>query len=43
MQAGLRTGANQHLTFGLMEQTVRWFHDSLDRALSAATQGDLVR
>jgi glycine betaine catabolism A len=34
MQAGLRTGANQHLTFGLMEQAVRWFHDSLDRELA---------
>ena len=38
MQAGLATGANQHLTFGLLEQTVRWFHDAIDRALSATSR-----
>jgi phenylpropionate dioxygenase-like ring-hydroxylating dioxygenase large terminal subunit len=35
MQAGIATGANQHLTFGRMEQTIRWFHNALDGVLAA--------
>lgn len=34
IQAGFRSGANTHITFGRYEQGCAWFHDSLDRALT---------
>lgn len=34
IQAGFRSGANTHITFGRYEQGCAWFHDSLDRALA---------
>lgn len=34
IQAGFRSGANTHITFGRFEQGCAWFHDSLDRALA---------
>jgi phenylpropionate dioxygenase-like ring-hydroxylating dioxygenase large terminal subunit len=34
IQAGFRSGANSHITFGRFEQGCAWFHDSLDRALA---------
>lgn len=34
IQAGFRSGANSHVTFGRFEQGCAWFHDSLDRALT---------
>jgi choline monooxygenase len=33
IQAGFRSGANSHITFGRFEQGCAWFHDSLDRRL----------
>lgn len=33
IQAGFRSGANTHVTFGRFEQACAWFHDSLDRRL----------
>lgn len=33
IQAGFRSGANTHVTFGRFEQGCAWFHDSLDRRL----------
>jgi phenylpropionate dioxygenase-like ring-hydroxylating dioxygenase large terminal subunit len=33
IQAGFRSGANRHVTFGRFEQGCAWFHDSLDRRL----------
>jgi phenylpropionate dioxygenase-like ring-hydroxylating dioxygenase large terminal subunit len=33
MHAGITTGANTHLTFGRLEQTIRHFHTVLDNAL----------
>lgn len=33
IQAGFRSGANTHITFGRFEQGCAWFHDSLDRRL----------
>jgi len=35
IQSGFRSGANSHVTFGRFEQACAWFHDSMDRALSA--------
>ncbi|MFN3399152.1 MAG: aromatic ring-hydroxylating oxygenase subunit alpha [Ferrovibrio sp.] len=35
IQAGFRSGANSHITFGRFEQGCAWFHDSLDRRLTA--------
>ncbi len=34
IQAGFRSGANSHITFGRFEQGCAWFHDSLDRRLA---------
>jgi choline monooxygenase len=36
IQAGFRSGANSHITFGRYEQGCAWFHDSLDRRLQPA-------
>ncbi len=36
IQAGFRSGANSHITFGRFEQGCAWFHDSLDRRLQSA-------
>ncbi|MEK9969504.1 MAG: aromatic ring-hydroxylating dioxygenase subunit alpha [Ferrovibrio sp.] len=33
IQAGFRSGANSHITFGRYEQGCAWFHDSLDARL----------
>ena len=32
-QAGLETGANTHLTFGLLESPAIWFHESIQRVI----------
>ncbi|MCW0232172.1 MAG: aromatic ring-hydroxylating dioxygenase subunit alpha [Ferrovibrio sp.] len=37
IQAGFRSGANTHVTFGRFEQACAWFHDSLDRRLAATS------
>jgi phenylpropionate dioxygenase-like ring-hydroxylating dioxygenase large terminal subunit len=37
VQAGFRSGANSHVTFGRFEQGCAWFHDSLDRRLKPGT------
>ena len=31
VQAGVKTAANEHLTFGRMEKGLRWFHENVDR------------
>ena len=35
IQSGFRARANSHITFGRFEQACAWFHDAVDRALSA--------
>lgn len=35
IQAGIRSGANTHATFGRFEHACGWFHDSLDRRLKS--------
>jgi len=34
IQAGVRSGANEHVTFGRLEYVLRHFHEQLDRALA---------
>jgi len=36
IQRGLRSGANESLTFGRFEQSLTWFHQSVSDALAAA-------
>ena len=38
MQAGYRSGAQTHLTYGRYEHALGWFHDSVNQALAAAAE-----
>lgn len=35
VQAGVRSGANEHVTFGRFEQGLGWFHDNVERLITA--------